>query len=68
MVDRSIEDNLEMAECCLDLMEQSEFSSRQTQRVRTLLNLVGDRPANSKRYNGIVTRLRLLENNDATGK
>lgn len=39
--DRSPEESLEMAECCLGLIEAGDFSARQTERVRMLLNQVG---------------------------
>jgi hypothetical protein len=35
---RTVGQTLEMAECCLDLIEGSHFSRRQTERVRMLLN------------------------------
>ncbi len=35
---RSAEENLEMAECCLSLIEAGTFHARQTMRVRELLN------------------------------
>jgi hypothetical protein len=55
--------NLEMAECCLTLMELSIFSQRQTQRVRMLLNKVADATdvrLRSRRDN-LLARVRALE-------
>lgn len=37
--ERTADENLEMAECCLSLIEEGIFSARQTQRVRHLLKL-----------------------------
>jgi hypothetical protein len=38
--ERSDEQNLEMAECCLELIEAGSFGGRQTERVRMLLRKV----------------------------
>lgn len=48
---RTTEQSLEMAECCLTLIEAGEFHARQAQRVRELLNHVdkhGDAPESAQ--------------------
>ena len=61
--ERSLEETLEMADCCLTLIEEGIFSSRQTERVRMLLNLateeqrssgVGSRPDRPIAHGGIA--------------
>ena len=61
--DRCPAENLEMAECCLALIEAAIFHGGQTQHVRALLNQVGnqDDPALQSRYNDIRARLGKLE-------
>jgi hypothetical protein len=59
---RTAEQNLEMAECCVVLMESSIFGLRQTQRVRKLLNKVADDvdPTVRSRCEELAARVRLL--------
>lgn len=61
--DRSAEQKLEMAECCLTLIENEVFHLRQTERVRILLNQAarnGDGSLDA-RYDEVLTRLRLIQ-------
>jgi hypothetical protein len=58
---RSPDQNLEMAECCLTLMEESIFHPRQTERVRMLLNRVGDSCGEHDRLEALVVRLKEFE-------
>jgi hypothetical protein len=55
------EELLEMAECCLSLIEASVFSPRQHERVRMLLHRVPDRPRHAKRRQKLLGRVRNLE-------
>ncbi|WP_164102266.1 zinc-ribbon domain containing protein [Candidatus Laterigemmans baculatus] len=61
--ERSAEENLEMAECCLDLVEGGVFHGRHTERVRMLLNKFpqnqGD--AVARRIRDLRDRLPLIE-------
>jgi len=58
---RSSDHNLEMAECCLTLIDADIFDRKQTERIRMLLNAIPKERTEStdKRYNQI--RRRLLE-------
>lgn len=60
---RSSEENLEMADCCLSLIEQSVFHRRQTERVRMLLNQVIQGPDEhvDARCRDLLARLRAIE-------
>ena len=63
VAERTIDQNLEMAECCLALIEEAIFSRRQVEKIRMLLNqirMTADGPPDS-RYNEILERVRLLE-------
>lgn len=65
---RSDDENLEMADCCLSLIESETFSTRQTQRVRMLLKTVstGANDAAKSRTNELLARVRAIETqNDA---
>jgi hypothetical protein len=55
--------NLEMAECCLALMESSIFGRRQTQRVRMLLKKIANAadPTVQLRRDDLFARVRELE-------
>lgn len=61
---RTIDENLEMAECSLALLEDGAFHRRQTERVRMLLNnLPDDRDETAeRRYNDIQRRPLRIEN------
>lgn len=63
-VHRTIDENLEMAECLLTLIEEGAFHRRQTERVRMLLKtLPDDRDETAeRRYNDIHRRLLRIEN------
>ncbi|MBI3927176.1 MAG: zinc-ribbon domain-containing protein [Armatimonadetes bacterium] len=56
VADRSPEEDLEMADCCLTLVEESVFSSKQLQRVRALLKRVPPGDAG-----GLLARVAALE-------
>lgn len=60
---RSLDENLEMAECCLCLIENALFHKRQTERVRMLLNTIPQDHDSSvdKRYNDIRRRVLAIE-------
>jgi hypothetical protein len=51
------EELLEMAECCLGLIEASLFSPRQHERVRALLRRVSDRPSHAKHKEKLLARV-----------
>ncbi|MCH7989196.1 MAG: zinc-ribbon domain-containing protein [Planctomycetes bacterium] len=61
--DRTADQCLTMAECCLDLIEHGEFTSKQTQRVRRLLNSLPDENAYDDRVARIRQRLHYIEHN-----
>jgi hypothetical protein len=60
---RSIEENLEMAQCCLNLIQAGLFHRRQTERVRMLLNdiPINQGPDVEKRREGIRQAINLIE-------
>lgn len=58
---RTTEETLEMADCCLGLIEEAIFHPRQTQRVRMLLNRIpGDRRS-EQRFQELKGRVRAAE-------
>lgn len=61
--DRSTDENLEMAACCLSLIEASMFHNRQTERVRMLLNRISAECEfkSRKQFNELRVRLLALE-------
>ena len=61
--DRTVDQNLEMAECYLELVEASVFNKRQIQHVRTLLNSVSTEPGQGtpKRLNELQERILAFE-------
>ena len=59
--ERTIAENLEMAECCLSLMEVAVFHASQNQRVRMLLNLVPEAQQSNQEVTELRTRLLALE-------
>jgi len=63
MSGRTIEQHIEMAECCLALIEASVFHKRQIQHVRQLLKLVssGFRHDAQERINELQKRLLAFE-------
>ena len=58
---RTLDENIEMAECSVSLIENGVFHPRQTERIRLLLNCISDNRDNAvdRRYNDI--RQRVLE-------
>jgi hypothetical protein len=63
VVNRTTDQNLEMADCCLSLVEEGVFHDRQTERIRMLLNLVADQCSEDARYVELTNRLHLIEGN-----
>ena len=63
---RSDLENLEMADCCLSLIETSIFSPRQTQLVRMLLNQTASHceETNKSFYDALRDRVRAIETRD----
>ena len=61
--DQTTQQDLEMAECCVSLIEASIFHRRQTQRVRQILNRIhpGSDEKTQSQYNAIFARLSYLE-------
>ena len=59
--DRTVDENIEMAECSVTLIENGIFQPRHTERVRMLLNCIANDRDNAvdRRYNDI--RQRVLE-------
>lgn len=59
--DRTVDENIEMAECSISLIENGVFHPRQTARIRKLLNCISDNCSNvgDRRYDDI--RQRVLE-------
>ncbi len=55
--DRTTDETLEMAHCCLTLVEDGAFHARQTQHVRRLLKNVPDDRRSEKAYGDIRARL-----------
>jgi len=61
LVERNEEQNLEMADCCLTLIENEVFHPRQTERVRRLLNKIPEDHRSSRSYADLLSRLREIE-------
>jgi hypothetical protein len=59
--DRSDEENLEMADCCLSLIEEQIFTNQQLERVRMLLKQISvDRRLDSE-FRALTERLQKAE-------
>lgn len=60
---RTVDENIEMAECSVALIENGIFHPRQTERIRMLLNFIAkDRDETSdRRYNDIRERVLAIE-------
>lgn len=58
---RTTDETLEMADCCLTLIEEGVFHRRQTQRVRMLLNRLPDDRRSDKRSLDLTVRLAAIE-------
>ena len=65
---RNVEQNLEMAECCLSLVEQAIFHPRQTQHVRELLNLIPEGERFDADYVNLRERLGMAEQRNGSGE
>lgn len=67
ITDRTTEKNLEMAECCLGLIEASVFHKQKLQRVRMLLNRVPSEISQDTRarFNELHSHILALESKDA---
>lgn len=63
VAERTVDESLEMADCCLSLVEASLFSARQTARVRMLLNATESRltPETRSVHDSLRARLAALE-------
>jgi hypothetical protein len=61
VVDPSADELLEMAECCLALIEASLFTVKKLERVRMCLNRLADVPRHEKRRGELLDRVRRLE-------
>ena len=61
VLERSVEQNLEMAECCLTLVEDAVFHLRQLERVRMLLNRIPETHRSDMQFVQLVARLRAVE-------
>ena len=63
IVERTVDESLEMADCCLSLIEASVFSSNQAERVRMLLKTSEPRltSGNMSEYEDLRARLMTLE-------
>jgi hypothetical protein len=57
----SAEETLEMADCCLTLIEEAVFNARQTQHVRMLLNRLAEDKPSDPRYLDLTVRLHAFE-------
>lgn len=58
---RSAEETLEMADCCLTLIEEAVFHARQTEHVRMLLNRVAEHKPSDPQYLDLTVRLHACE-------
>ena len=61
---RTVEQDLEMADCCLALIEQGTFHRRQTERVRMLLKRIPQDGRSDERFMALVARLRKVEDEE----
>ena len=60
--ERTVDENLEMAECCLSLIEASVFNNRQAERVRMLLNRIPSDASGkvAARHKNLTARVRAI--------
>jgi hypothetical protein len=58
---RSIEEDFQMAECCIELIESGLFHNRQTERIRMLLNRIARNGDVDQRYIGLRNRVVAIE-------
>jgi hypothetical protein len=68
VVNRTVEQNLEMAECCLSLVEQVIFHPRQIEHVRQLLNSTPEGLRSSSEYADLRARIGKFENEANPGE
>ena len=61
VADRSVPQTLEMAECCLSSIEAKIFHTRQTERVRMLLNQIPEEHRPAVEFQSLVLRLKEAE-------
>jgi hypothetical protein len=61
LVERNVEQNLEMADCCLTLIEKGVFHPRQAERVRMLINRIPEDHRSSRSYADLLLRVREIE-------
>ncbi|MDB5335271.1 MAG: hypothetical protein JWN70_890 [Planctomycetaceae bacterium] len=60
---RGIDENVELADCCLSLIESSVFTPKQLQRVRALIKRVSHETDSTTpgSYNDLLARVRVIE-------
>lgn len=58
---RSVQETLTMAVCCLTLIEQSVFTVKQTSHVRQLLNSIAGYSRNDEQHSQLLERLLQIE-------
>lgn len=58
---RSVEDALEMADCCLTLVEEGVFHNRQLERVSMLLNRIPEESRSDRRFLDLIARKQVVE-------
>jgi hypothetical protein len=59
--DRTIDEDIEMAECAVSLLEHGIFHTRQTERIRMLLNRIAGDNSVGRRYNHLRNRVLRIE-------
>jgi hypothetical protein len=64
---RTPEETLEMADCCLTLIEEATFHTRQTERVQMLLNRVPEDRRSDQRFLALAARLHAAETKGEPG-
>ncbi len=67
LAERRVDENLEMADCCLSLIEAAVFGRKQLPRIRELLKASAPRltAANKAAYDDLQARLTALEASDS---
>jgi hypothetical protein len=61
VADRTPEQDLEMAECCLKLIEAGVFGRRQTERIRMLFNRAKTKERDERRWQSLLARVQAIE-------
>lgn len=59
--DRTVDESIELADCCLHLIEGGDFKPRRTQRVRELLNQIAQHGRSHDRCNELKIRVLSIE-------